>query len=126
MPAEGSGVRCVKDAGNWRYLTTVEGYCGMDEENGTIDYDHNGVSAMPHRWPALLIGILLLAIAAVWFFTPLGGRLLAGLGITPMYGNNPAGGPSTFDIINMGLTGANAVFAAIGAYLTALGLRPKN
>lgn len=80
---------------------------------------------MPHRWAALLIGIFLLAIAVVWFFTPLVGRLLAALGITPMYGNNPTGGPSTYDLINMGLTAANALFAAIGTYLTALGLWSK-
>ena len=80
---------------------------------------------MSHRWTALLLGVLLLATAVVWFFTPLGGRLLATLGISPMYGNNPTVGPSTYDLINVALSAANALFAAIGAYLTALGLRSK-
>src|SRR5215467_7853584 len=103
----------------------VEKACKLGAENCRVDHRRQGGSVMPHRWAALLVGVLLLAIAVVWFFTPLGGRLLAALGLTPMYANNPTAGPSTYDLINMGLTAANALFAALGAYLTALGLRSK-
>lgn len=94
----------------------------------------------------VLLGILLIATAAVWFFTPIGQEIVAdyaparpasvaadaelragsaaerGPG-APRSVSAPA--PANMDMLNTVLNGLNAVFGAVGIFLTLRGMRAR-
>lgn len=77
------------------------------------------------RTVLLLIGLVFVALAAAWFFTPLSTAVLSYLQPAPAAGTRSIGGsaPGSMELLNTALNALNAIFAAIGIFLTARGLR---
>ncbi len=78
---------------------------------------------------SILLGLVLIALAALWFFTPYSAIILDYFGVSsqPATGTRGVGvsPPVSWEAINMALNAANAVFGALGVYLTIRGARAK-
>jgi hypothetical protein len=77
---------------------------------------------MIKKTPYLVVGLLLIALSALWFFTSIGSTLLDTLGIVPMHGMQE-GGSDEYAFAVMALNFLNTVFAGLGALFAALSLR---
>lgn len=78
---------------------------------------------MPKRALTTVLGIILIAIAAAWFLTPLSemvSQTITGEAGAPQAASRSAEAPTAnanFEMINMALNGLNALFGAVGILL---------
>ena len=72
----------------------------------------------------MVIGLLLMGVATVWFLTPASEIVLGALRNEPP-GTRGVGSPTpeSWEFVNMGLNALNALFGAVGVFLTARGYR---
>jgi hypothetical protein len=80
---------------------------------------------MIKKTPYLVVGLLLIGLAALWFLTPVGSTLLDALGIVPMHGMQE-GASDKYAFAVMALNFLNTVFAGLGALFAALSLRKSS
>ncbi len=74
----------------------------------------------------LIIGLILIAIAAAWFLTPVSDFILARLEPAQEIGERGEEAPpvaSSIALFNAALNALNTLIAAIGIFLTARGIR---
>ena len=72
----------------------------------------------------MVIGVLLMGLAALWFLTPVSEIVVGALRTEPP-GTRGVGSPTpeSWEFVNMGLNALNALFGAVGVFLTARGYR---
>lgn len=73
----------------------------------------------------LILGLVLMAISALWFLSPLPDVLLTSLGIRRFSSANPDDTAAIYDTVNLLLAVINTLFAGIGVYLTIRSVQPK-
>ncbi len=71
----------------------------------------------------IVIGLLLIALSAAWFFTPLRETVLAALRPETVGARDVGSAPAALDVLNTALNALNAMFGAVGLYLAARGYR---
>ncbi len=71
----------------------------------------------------IVIGLLLIALSAAWFFTPLGETVQAVLRPDAPHTRDIGSAPVALDLLNTALNALNALFGAVGLYLAARGYR---
>ncbi len=76
-----------------------------------------------HNKSLIVIGLLLIALSAAWFFTPLGETVLAVLRPDALHTRDIGSAPAALDLLNTALNALNALFGAVGFYLAARGYR---
>lgn len=71
----------------------------------------------------IVIGLLLIALSAAWFFTPLKETVLAAMRPESLRTRDIGTAPAALDLLNTMLNALNALFGAVGLYLAARGYR---
>ena len=79
---------------------------------------------MSRRVLSIVLGLILISLAALWFLTPVSGMVMEALGLAPPQATRgpagAAGAPpasANMEIINIALNALNALFGAFGVLL---------
>lgn len=75
------------------------------------------------RTPLLVAGVVLLALSAIWFLTPVGMVVFDRLGFVTEQARGIDDTDTTYTVAVMALNVLNTLFAGLGAFFAALALR---